>query len=186
MAKLPTMVELRQQAARMGVDITHLGRRKQAIKEFLDEQFSDIASSALSAKSAGALDHESALESALNKDKKKPIREYKGAAPLTFRKSKSKSFGPSKYFGGAPKRKSELSQIDHFLKNKEKKRSNLVQTPKGMVRVRKEDGYDPNVPTPRKNGVGPRTMVCGHQEWWWDKKLGRCTNCLPVHRYGKK
>jgi hypothetical protein len=146
--KLPTLAELRERAERVGVDISHLGRKKKEIKALLDAEVSKLAGQALTATGTGTLDYASALNSETTQDeltprstrKRKPVKERKSSLEGPSEngwnnfffggdpKSKSKKeFGPSKYFGGTgsnKKREAERKRkgdIDAFLKAKKAK-----------------------------------------------------------------
>ena len=135
--KLPTLDELRERAAKLGIDISHLGRKKKEIKALLDAESAKVAALAMKSLTTGHLDYQGALNA--EKKKKTPTtRRKKAPTPKVspenpwsdfFGKSpkpKKKEFGPSKYFGGTPRktteaRKKEEADIDAFLKEKASK-----------------------------------------------------------------
>ena len=188
--KLPTLAELRERATKLGIDISHLGRKKKEIKALLDAEVAKAATAALGAATTGHLDYQSALNSETKPKKSPPVTSVTSlfgelkSTPKKRRLPKKKDhFGPSKYFGGS--RKAEKDSIESFLSAKSAKKAapvapkKRVPVPKGMTRVTNPEGYDPNKPSQRPKGLtGPRTMKCGHSEWWWDKDLNRCTQCF--------
>ena len=174
--KLPTLQELRERAERVGVDISHLGRKKKEIKALLDAEVSKLAGLALKATSTGTLDYASALNSETTQDEK---------APRSTRKRKSvKGRKPSDgdsdnrwnnfFFGGDPKSKSKSkkdkkreaerkakakaeskrkAEIDAFLKAKRAKEK-ATPKPKDTVPSDPWVGHplNPNQRKPPKKG----------------------------------
>lgn len=159
MAKpLPSLATLREEATALGIDPAPFGRSKKGLLAAIEQ--SKIAAKAMQAKTAGTLDWGTAIQGKKTTVKRttarKTVKARKTVVSPTVRKPAPATPAPS-----------------------------VEGVPAGMKRVKYPGKYDPNNPQPRKNGAGPRMMVCGHQEWWWDKKEGKCLSCFPRNAFGR-